>query len=81
MVLLALSTFGLISFNLLRPDLVLAKTRTASPSASATASATPVISVSTPEPPRVDITQKSVETSGPLEKLLKDQKLGECLAV
>jgi len=36
---------------------------------------TPIVSP-TPEPPRVDITQKSVETLGPLEKLLKEQVLG-----
>jgi hypothetical protein len=34
------------------------------------------VATPTPEPPRVDITQKSVESLGPLEKLLKDQKLG-----
>jgi hypothetical protein len=34
------------------------------------------IATPTPEPARVDITQKSVESLGPLEKLLKDQKLG-----
>jgi len=38
------------------------------------ASPTPA-AVTTPEPPRVDITQKSVETLDPLEKLLKDQTL------
>jgi len=34
------------------------------------------VAVVTPEPARVDITQKSVESLGPLEKLLKDQILG-----
>ena len=34
------------------------------------------VAVSTPEPARVDITQKSVESLGPLEKLLKEQVLG-----
>jgi hypothetical protein len=42
--------------------------------ATPTASPTPIVSP-TPEPARVDITQKSVETLGPLEKLLGDQKL------
>jgi hypothetical protein len=36
----------------------------------------PPVAVSTPEPARVDITQKSVESLGPLEKLLKEQTLG-----
>lgn len=36
---------------------------------------TPIVTPS-PEPARPDITSKSVETLGPLEKLLKDQKLG-----
>jgi hypothetical protein len=40
------------------------------------ASPQPSAQAGTPEPPRVDITQKSVESLGPLEKLLKDQKLG-----
>jgi hypothetical protein len=34
------------------------------------------VAVATPEPARQDITQKSIETLGPLEKLLKDQKPG-----
>src|SRR3990172_6109426 len=42
-------------------------------SPSPTPTATPV---PTPEPARVDITQKSEESLGPLEKLLKEQKLG-----
>lgn len=40
----------------------------------ATASATPIVDPS-PEPPRVDITQKSTESLGPLEKILKDQEV------
>ncbi len=40
-----------------------------------TESPTPV-ATPTPEPPRPDITQKTEETLGPLETLLKDQKLG-----
>jgi hypothetical protein len=40
-----------------------------------TPTVTPIALV-TPEPARVDITQKSVETLGPLEKLLKEQGLG-----
>ena len=38
--------------------------------------ASPQPTTQTSELPRPDITQKSVETLGPLEKLLKDQKLG-----
>jgi len=37
--------------------------------------ASPEASLTTPEPPRVDITQKSVESLGPLEKLLNDQQI------
>jgi len=38
---------------------------------------TPIVTPSpSPEPPRVDITQKSEESLGPLEKLLREQKLG-----
>ena len=51
-------------------NLALAKTL-----ATPTATPTPIVSP-TPEPARVDITQKSIESLGPLEKLLKDQKLG-----
>ena len=40
-----------------------------------TPSPTPVVTAS-PQPARVDITQKSVETLGPLDKLLQNQKLG-----
>lgn len=54
------------------PAGVLAATHT--PTATATTSATPT---STPEPiARPDITQKTKETVGPLEKLLNEQKLG-----
>lgn len=42
------------------------------PSSSPTPVAT---SIATPEPPRADLTQKTEETLGPLEKLLRDQKL------
>ncbi|HLD92487.1 MAG TPA: 7TM domain-containing protein [Patescibacteria group bacterium] len=52
------------------PSFVVAKTPIASPSA------TPVVVTPSPEPVRVDITQKSEEAIGPLEKLIKDQKLG-----
>lgn len=51
------------------PASVVARTPSPSPSTSPVATATP-------EPPRVDITQKTEEALGPLEKLLKDQKLG-----
>ena len=45
--------------------------------ARATPTPTPTpVAIVTPEPARQDITQKSVETLGPLEKLLRDQKLG-----
>ncbi len=45
--------------------------------AKATPSPTPTpFAVITPEPVRIDITQKSLETLGPLEKLLKEQILG-----
>ena len=40
-----------------------------------TATPTPIVSPS-PEPARPDITEKSVETLGPLEKLLKEQVVG-----
>lgn len=59
---------------LIRPASAVAKVAPiASPIASATASATPV---STPVAPPVDITQKSSESLGPLETLLKEQKPG-----
>lgn len=41
-----------------------------------TPSPTPVVTAS-PEPPRVDITQKSEEALGPLAKILKEQELGK----
>jgi 7 transmembrane helices usually fused to an inactive transglutaminase len=60
-----------LAFGVFRPAGVFAV-------AKATLSPTPTpISVTTPEPPRVDITQKSVETLGPLEKLLKEQLVGK----
>jgi hypothetical protein len=52
---------------------VLAATPTSSPTASA--SAQPV-ETTTPEPVKSDITQKTQETLGPLESLLKSQNLG-----
>lgn len=52
---------------------VLAQVRRATP----TATTSPTINVTpTPEPPRVDITQKTEETLGPLELMLKNQQLG-----
>ncbi|MCX6704257.1 MAG: hypothetical protein NTZ07_02310 [Candidatus Woesebacteria bacterium] len=60
----------LVAFGLLRPFPVLAMAK-----AMPTPIPTPV-TVVTPEPARVDITQKSVESLGPLEKLLKEQTLG-----
>jgi hypothetical protein len=66
-----------LALGLSRPNLSLAKNlKTTSPIASSTPLASPEPTVKAGEPPRVDITQKSVETLGPLEKLLKDQKLG-----
>jgi len=59
-----------VAFGLSRSNLAFAKS-TPTPSPAPTPIITP-----TPDPVRVDITQKSVETLGPLEKLLKDQKLG-----
>jgi hypothetical protein len=59
-----------LAFGILNPAGVFAVAK-----ATPTPTPTPV-AVSTPEPPRVDITQKSVETLGPLEKLLKEQALG-----
>jgi hypothetical protein len=68
--LVALVTLGPIGFGLLKSNLAFAK-------ATPTPTSTPApIITPTPDPVRVDITQKSVETLGPLEKLLKDQKLG-----
>ncbi len=63
--------------SLLRPVAVAAKTFTPEPtataSAEATASATPAL---TPVAAPIDITQKSLESLGPLELILKNQKLG-----
>lgn len=65
LVLVALASF------VVKPMPVIAK---ASPSS--LASSSPVATVTpSPEPPRVDLTQKTQETLGPLEKLLHDQKL------
>ena len=58
---------------------IILKPMGASAVAQATPSPTPTPTpevIITPEPARVDITQKSVETLGPLEKLLKEQVLG-----
>lgn len=57
------------------PTIAFAKTPVPSPEESASPSATPIF-VSTPEPPRVDITQKSEESLGPLETILKNQQIG-----
>ena len=59
-----------LTFGYLKPMGVFAVTKV-------TPSPTPTpITVVTPEPARVDITQKSIESLGPLEKLLKEQMLG-----
>lgn len=59
--------------GLARPNYVSAKTPT--PVATATASATPSMAPIPSAAP--DLTQKTESTIGPLEKLLKDQKLGK----
>ena len=69
-VVLAFATLGSTSSGFSWSNLAFAR-NTATPTPTPTLIPTP-----TPEPPRLDITQKSVETLGPLEKLLKEQKLG-----
>lgn len=64
-VLMVLSIFAFPSF-------VVAKTPVPSPATEATVSAT----VQPTEMPRVDITQKTEEVIGPLEKLIKEQEIG-----
>ena len=54
------------------PASVFAASKTSSPTPTASTSATPVV-IPTPAP---DITQKTQETLGPLEKILKSQSLG-----
>lgn len=68
--------FVVLALNLARPSLVFAKVLPSmSPSPVASASATPVATLApTPVP---DITQKTQETLGPLEMILKSQKLGK----
>jgi hypothetical protein len=63
---------GLVAFVIL---LVCAGPAWAKPTPTPTASPTPV-ATATPEPPAPDITQKTQETLGPLEMLLKNQVLG-----
>lgn len=66
-----------LSLALVKPASVMAKTiipaPTATASTEATMSATPV---ATPVVPPVDITQKSTESLGPLETIIKNQTLG-----
>lgn len=64
-----------MGLSLVKPVSAVAKTVTpeASPTMTATASAVPT---STPVVAPVDITQKSTESLGPLEKILKNQSLG-----
>jgi len=62
----------ILAFVILKPMGVFA-VATATPTPTPTP--TPEVTI-TPEPVRVDITQKTVETLGPLEKLLKEQVLG-----
>jgi hypothetical protein len=73
--------FLILTFGMFRPTVALAATGarvspspSVSPSPEATASATPVATAAPTAVP--DITQKSQETLGPLEKILKSQKLG-----
>jgi hypothetical protein len=68
---LVLILFFILALGVINPTGVLA-VATPEPSPTPIETAVP----STPEPPRVDITQKSVEALGPLEKLLKEQELG-----
>jgi len=70
---MVVSLLAILAFGVLKPMGVLAVAK-ATPTPTPTPTATPMIS--TPEPPRVDITQKTEETLGPLEKLLKEQVLG-----
>jgi len=60
-----------LGLALIRPSFALAKTPSPSPSPTPVVTQTP-----TPAPVPVDITQKSTESLGPLELLLKNQKLG-----
>ena len=60
-----------VGLALIQPSLVLALTPVPSPSATPEATLSP-----TPVAPPVDITQKSTESLGPLEKLLEEQTLG-----
>lgn len=69
---IALLLFVALGFSLLVPRASLAVARWV-PTPTPTATPTPT---STPEPPRPDITQKTTEVLGPLETLLKNQKLG-----
>jgi hypothetical protein len=62
-----------LGLSLLKPASVMAKTVPPLATATATASATPT---STPVAAPIDITQKSTESLGPLEKILKNQTLG-----
>jgi len=62
-----------IGWAFLRPVPVLALTPSPEPTDIATASAEPT---STPVAPPVDITQKSTESLGPLEMILRNQELG-----
>ena len=70
--LIVLLVLVVLAFGVASPVGVFAVAKT---TPSPTPTAIPVVLI-TPEPARVDITQKSVETLGPLEKLLKEQGLG-----
>jgi hypothetical protein len=65
--------FVALAVGLARPFPAFAKTREASPTASVSAE---VASVATPDPVKSDITQKTQETLGPLESILRSQSLG-----
>ncbi|OGM84431.1 hypothetical protein A2421_01430 [Candidatus Woesebacteria bacterium RIFOXYC1_FULL_43_18] len=62
--------FVILAFGVLRPMGAFAVAEV-----TPTPTPTPEVTIA-PEPVRVDITQKSEETLGPLEKLLKEQELG-----
>ncbi|OGM87756.1 hypothetical protein A2573_00630 [Candidatus Woesebacteria bacterium RIFOXYD1_FULL_43_18] len=68
--LMVLLFFVILAFGVLRPMGAFAVAEV-----TPTPIPTPEVTIA-PEPVRVDITQKSEETLGPLEKLLKEQELG-----
>lgn len=69
---LSLLVFVALAFSLARPGVIMAQPKLKSPSASPVASPS-----ASPEPAPVNITQNTQESLGPLEKLLRDQKLSK----